>query len=113
MKKNPDNHYSLLVEWSEEDDTWIGRCPELFLGGVHGDDRAKVYAELLEAVDEVLEIRKTDGTLPAPLAKKKFSGKFILRTTPEHHRLLTLRAMQERESLNNYVVKALQEPKQG
>ncbi len=107
MKKE-NNHYSLIVEWSEEDGIWIGRCPELFLGGVHGDDRAAVYAELIQAVDEVIAIRKTDGTLPAPLARKKFSGKFILRTTPEHHRLLTLRAMQERESLNNYVVKALQ-----
>jgi predicted HicB family RNase H-like nuclease len=99
----------MIVEWSDEDEVWIGRCPELFLGGVHGDDRAEVYAELCQAVDENIAIAKEDGLpLPTALAGKKFSGKFILRTTPDMHRLLTLRAMQEGESLNNYVVKKLQ-----
>lgn len=101
--------YSLLVEWSDEDQIWIGRCPELFLGGVHGSDRAKVYAELCEAVDEHIAIAKADGTaLPEALAGKSFSGKFILRTSAEHHRLLAIRALQEGDSLNSYVVKKLQ-----
>jgi hypothetical protein len=38
--------YLKLVEWSNEDDCFIGRCPELMLGSVHGNDEAKVYAEL-------------------------------------------------------------------
>jgi len=110
MKRNSESHnYSMIVEWSDEDEVWIGRCPELFLGGVHGDDRAAVYAELCQAVDEHIAIAKEDDLpLPTALAGKKFSGKFILRTTPDMHRLLTLRAMQEGESLNNYVVKKLQ-----
>ena len=113
MKNKPDSvethKYSLLVQWSEEDGAWIGTCPELFYGGVHGEDREKVYAELCQVVDEHIEIFKKDGVeLPPSLAGKKFSGKFILRTTPELHRLLTIRAMGEGESLNNYVVKALQ-----
>lgn len=101
--------YSLIVEWSDEDQTWIGRCPELFFGGVHGPDRAKVYAELCTAVDEHIAIAQRDGTpLPEALAGKTFSGKFILRTTPELHRLLAIRALQSGDSLNNYVVKKLQ-----
>lgn len=111
MKKKNDNapRYSLLVEWDAEDQFWIGRCPELFFGGVHGTDRLKVYAELCEAVDEHLARAAEDGRpLPDALSGKSFSGKFILRTTPEHHRLLALRALQERDSLNNYVVKKLQ-----
>ena len=29
-------HYTLVVEWSDEDQCYIRRCPELFGGGVHG-----------------------------------------------------------------------------
>jgi len=108
-KARPAPHYTLLVEWSAEDRVWIGRCPELFHGGVHGSDRAKVYAELCQAVDEHLAIAAADGTpLPAALAGKTFSGKFVLRITPEQHRLLALRALQAGDSLNNFVVKQLE-----
>lgn len=47
-------HYSKFVEWSDEDECFIGRCPELMLGGVHGDNEAKVYAELCQSVEEML-----------------------------------------------------------
>lgn len=46
-------NYAKFVEWSDEDECFIGRCPELMLGGVHGDNEAKVYAELCEAVEEM------------------------------------------------------------
>jgi predicted HicB family RNase H-like nuclease len=108
-KKNIKPHpYVMIVEWSDEDQLWIGCCPELFFGGVHGKDREKVYAELCRAVDEHIEIAKSDNApLPPALAGKEFSGKFILQTTPEHHQLLALRALQTGDSLNNYVVKKL------
>src|ERR1035438_9399068 len=48
--------YAKFVEWSEEDKCFIGRCPELMLGGVHGNDEAKVYAELCAAVEEMIEV---------------------------------------------------------
>lgn len=44
--------YQQIVEWSAEDGCWIGRCPELCLGGVHGADEASVRAELAELVKE-------------------------------------------------------------
>jgi hypothetical protein len=28
--------YAKFVEWSDENQCFIGRCPELTLGGVHG-----------------------------------------------------------------------------
>ncbi|HEY3902068.1 MAG TPA: toxin-antitoxin system HicB family antitoxin [Chthoniobacter sp.] len=107
-KPKNDHNYSLLVEWSDEDQVWIGRCPELLLGGVHGADRDEVYRELSEAVDEHIAIAEGDGTaLPDALAGKEFSGKFVLRTSPEQHRLLALRALRDGLSLNGYVVKRL------
>ena len=44
-------------------------CPELMYGGVHGDDALKVFVELNEAVEEVIEIFKEDGK-PLPLPKE-------------------------------------------
>ena len=40
------------VEWSEADQVFIGRCPKLFAGGVHGDDEVKVFKELCKVADE-------------------------------------------------------------
>ncbi len=53
--------YSLVVEWSEEDNVWVGRAPELFYGGVHGSDRHAVFAELCDVVDGVIEDAKKTG----------------------------------------------------
>jgi predicted RNase H-like HicB family nuclease len=42
-------------------------CPELFAGGVHGDNPVKVFEELLEVIDEWVEIFRQDGKpLPEP-----------------------------------------------
>jgi predicted RNase H-like HicB family nuclease len=101
-------HYLKLVEWSEEDGCYLGRCPELFLGGVHGDDEAQVYQDLCAAAAAVLALKAQHGDpLPPSLAGKRFSGKFILRTSPELHRTLAIRALQAGDSLNNFVVKRL------
>jgi hypothetical protein len=35
-----------IVEWSDEDDCFVGSCPGLFYGGCHGDDEKAVFAEL-------------------------------------------------------------------
>jgi predicted RNase H-like HicB family nuclease len=45
------------------------------LGGVHGEDEAKVYRELCEAADEWIKIYGEDGDpLPAATAGKNYSG---------------------------------------
>ncbi len=53
--------YTKFVGWSDEDQCFIGRCPEIMAGGVHGRDEAKVYAELCQAVEEMIELIHTDG----------------------------------------------------
>ncbi len=66
MRKESDL-YKKIVYWSDEDNCFIGMCPELMYGGVHGDDTLKVFNELNEAVEEVIEIYKEDGVnLPLP-----------------------------------------------
>lgn len=65
--------YTKLVEWSDEDNCFIGSCPELFYGGVHGDDPALVFAELREAIEETIALYQHDGkALPKPMTGQQF-----------------------------------------
>ena len=100
--------YAKFVEWSDEDQCFIGRCPEIMAGGVHGSDEARVYAELCQAVEEMLELVRADGdSLPEPLPAEKFNGKFVLRVEPALHRRLAAKALAAGESLNSYCTKTL------
>ena len=45
-----------VVEWSEEDQCFIGYWPGIIGPCCHGDDEAEVYRQLRRIVDEWLEI---------------------------------------------------------
>jgi len=106
----PSDRYLKIVEWSEEDKCYVGTCPGLMLGGVHGDDESEVYRELCQAVEEWIKIYQEDGEpLPAPTAGKKYSGKFVLRVGEDLHKTLTIEALREGESLNAHCLHLLRE----
>jgi predicted HicB family RNase H-like nuclease len=99
----PGYKYLKIVEWSDEDQCYIGTCPTLFDGGVHGDNEAAVYSELCEVVEEWMQIHAKDGIpLPAPIEPKNYSGKFNFRPGKELHKELALRAVANGKSLNTY-----------
>ena len=101
--------YLKIVEWSEEDVCYVGTCPGLMLGGVHGDDEAAVYSELCDVVDDWIRIYEEDGEpLPEATAGKEYSGKFLLRPGKELHKDLAVQAIRVGESLNSYCIKLLQ-----
>ena len=61
--------YVKIVEWSEEDQCYVGSAPGLILGGCHGDDERQVFAELCQVVDEAIDLYRQDGRpLPTPTA---------------------------------------------
>lgn len=60
MKRKTDI-YHRWVACSEEEQAYIGRCPDLFLGGVHGDDPLKVARELQKVIDEWEAIFEADS----------------------------------------------------
>ena len=45
--------YRKIVEWSAEDDCYIGTCPGIMFGGVHGASEIKVYRALCAVVREM------------------------------------------------------------
>jgi len=100
--------YLKIVEWSDEDGCFVGRCPGLFAGGIHGNDEAKVYRELCEAAEEwVANLESDRKRLPEATGGRTYSGKFVVRIPPELHQKAVLKAMARNESLNQFVAEAL------
>jgi len=104
------DQYIKIVEWSEEDQCYVGTCPGLMLGGIHGGDEAKVYKELCQTVEEWIEIYQEDREpLPESTAGKEYSGKFVVRVGRDLHKALAIDALRHGESLNAYCVNKLRE----
>lgn len=63
------DRYIKIVEWSEEDQCYIGSSPGLMYGGCRGDDQEQVFRELGELVEEIVELYHREGRpLPPPTA---------------------------------------------
>ena len=102
------DRYLKIVEWSDEDQCYVGSVPGWIGKCCHGDNEERVYRELCQIVDEWIEIYKKEGMPAFPAtAGKQYSGKFHLRIGRELHQALAIRAMQTGNSLNNLCVKLL------
>jgi len=108
-RKESASHFQKVVFWSEEDDCFVGQCPALFMGGVHGDDELAVYKELAQVVEEHLAILRSDGKRMPAGEKQDYSGKLTLRIKPEIHRALALRASATGDSLTGFIERTLQQ----
>ncbi len=68
--------YAKIVEWSEEDQCYVGSAPGLIYGGCHGSDEKQVFAELCQIVDEAVELYRQDGKpLPPATSGRDFANK--------------------------------------
>lgn len=68
--------YIKIVEWSDEDQAFVGQCPGVIGPCCHGDDEALVYRELCRIVDEWIDMARRDGRpLPPPTAGKNVARK--------------------------------------
>jgi hypothetical protein len=60
------DQYHKWVEWSEEDQAYIGKCPDL-ITGIHGDDPVRVFGDLCEVLEDVIShFQETGRALPEP-----------------------------------------------
>ena len=68
--------YAKVVEWSEEDQCYVGSAPGLIYGGCHGADEQAVFAELCQIVEETIELYRQDGKpLPPPTSGRDWANK--------------------------------------
>lgn len=61
------DRYVKIVEWSDEDQCYVGSSPGLMLGGCHGSDQQQVFAELCRIVEETVSLYAVSGR-PLPPA---------------------------------------------
>ena len=70
--------YVKIVEWSDDDQCFVGSCPGLFYGGCHGDDEKSVFAELCELVNETIDLYQREGKpLPPSTAGKDYANRML------------------------------------
>ena len=70
------DRYVKIIEWSEEDQVYVGSAPGLIYGGCHGDNERAVFDELCEIVDEAIGLYQKDGKpLPPPTAGRDLANK--------------------------------------
>ena len=68
--------YAKIVEWSEEDQCYVGSSPGLVYGGCHGADERAVFDELCTVVEEAISIYQSEGKpLPPPTSGRDFANK--------------------------------------
>ena len=68
--------YVKIVEWSDEDQCYVGSSPGLIFGGCHGDNEREVFGELCRLVEEVIELFQKDGNpLPPATSGRDFANK--------------------------------------
>jgi predicted RNase H-like HicB family nuclease len=70
--------YVKIVEWSEEDQCYVGSAPGLVYGGCHGDDEREVFAELCQIVEEAIQAYKNDNKpLPPATSGHDYANKLL------------------------------------
>jgi predicted HicB family RNase H-like nuclease len=96
-----DDRYTYRVTWSEEDHEYVGLCAEfLSLSWLAPTPEAALKGIRKVVADVVNDMRDHGEEPPAPIASRRYSGKFMVRVPPEVHRDLALKAAEAGVSLN-------------
>ena len=68
--------YAKIVEWSDEDQCYVGSVPGLIYAGCHGDNEKAVFDELCQIVEEAVDLYREDGKpLPPPTSGRDYANK--------------------------------------
>jgi predicted RNase H-like HicB family nuclease len=66
--------YVKIVEWSDEDEAFVGQCPGIIGPCCHGEDEVEVYRTLCQIVEEWIAVAQQEGKpLPPPTAGKNYA----------------------------------------
>ena len=98
------DRYTYRVTWSEEDQEYVGLCAEFPSLSWLDESHEGALTGIRQLVCEcVIDMQNSGENVPEPLAVKSFSGKLLVRVTPEMHRSLAIRAAESGVSLNRYI----------
>ncbi|MFJ2367990.1 type II toxin-antitoxin system HicB family antitoxin [Microbacterium sp. NPDC087665] len=102
------DHYTYRVRWSAEDEAFVGTVAELPSLSWIAEKQPDAFLGIRALVSDVLKDMEENGE-PAPeaIADRSYSGKFMVRLTPEAHRQLALDAAEQHVSLNRLAANRL------
>ena len=95
------DRYTYRVTWSEDDNEYVGLCaefPSLSWLAKKPEAALKGIRKLVE--DVVKDMHKGGEAVPEPIARRRYSGKFMVRVPPQVHRKLAIQAAESGVSLN-------------
>jgi len=108
MKAIPDDCYTYRVTWSEDDKEHVGLCAEFpSLSWLASSPEAALRGIRSVVADVVADMKKRREPIPEPLARRRFSGKFMVRVPPHVHRELAVEAAEAGVSLNRLAMAKL------
>ena len=97
--------YKGTVEYSKEDDCLVGKVigmhNDLIL--YEGSTLTELKNDFIEAIDSYIEGCIAEGKVP----RKPFSGKILVRMSPDLHERITIAASDSHVTINEYINKAL------
>jgi predicted HicB family RNase H-like nuclease len=100
--------YTYRAEWSPDAGKYIGLCLEFPVQFAYGSTAAKATAAIEQEVSAYVAEMVADGFDPPPsLTDRRYSGRFVVRTSPVLHGKLMVEAAEQRVSLNQWVVQKL------
>jgi len=96
--------YAARIEYSHDDNCFIGHIAGINdVLGFHGESVADLRAAFVEAVDDYLETCEKLNRSP----QKPYSGKLMLRISPEVHTAITMAAEVSGKSINQWTADTL------
>ena len=102
------SHYAYRVTWSPEDAQYVATCVEFPSLSWLADSQSDAIHGLNRVVTDVVTDLVANGEpVPAPIAERRYSGKFNVRVGESLHRELVLEAADAGLSLNQYVIRRL------
>ena len=98
------DRYTYRVTWSEEDQEHVGLCSELpSISWLEESAEDALVGIRRIAKECVADMQAQGEVVPEPLSIKKYSGKFMVRVTPDLHRILAIQAVESGVSLNRLI----------
>src|SRR5574341_1787042 len=95
------DRYTYRVTWSAEDGEYVGLCADFPSLSWLASTPETALKGMRRTVAEVAEdLKANKEPIPEPLVSRRFSGKFMVRVTPEIHRHLAVEAAEAGVSLN-------------
>ncbi len=100
------NGYHAQIEYDNDDEIFVGKVYGIVDSlNFHGTSVAELEEMFHQCIDNYLQMCAETGKTP----EKEFKGSFNIRISPELHRGISLQAAQEGVTLNQYVLRALED----